>query len=174
MRKISRKSCTIVDSSNTIFFDVDDTLVLWGDLINKKDLVTIRYPEAQRLMPERYRLTPHRKHIDFLKNCHNKHKMVIVWSHGGWAWARAVVKALKLERYVTLIMDKPMQYVDDLDMNDWYSHRLYYDPKEDIKEEIENRNLKLKELGFQDIPKETKKNKIGRLTKKLLVDKDNS
>lgn len=39
---------------------------------------------------------------------------MVVWSAGGWDWAEAVVKTLKLENFVDLVISKPTWTYDDL------------------------------------------------------------
>lgn len=53
---------------------------------------------------------------------------IIVWSKGGNAWARAVIRALELTEYVDLIMTKPVTYLDDKDCNEWMKDRVYLPP----------------------------------------------
>lgn len=56
-----------------------------------------------------------------------------MWSAGGGEWAEAVVKALGLEKYVDLVMNKPSWYYDDKEAKDWMGKRiyLYKQPKEE-------------------------------------------
>lgn len=106
---------------NVWTFDVDDTLVLWG---------MPQHPDAIELKNGDYveSLVPHKKHIELIKQAKFRGHAVVVWSQGGEDWALAVVKALKLEEYVDVVMAKPMWYVDDLPVGAWLgeSSRVYY------------------------------------------------
>ncbi len=69
--------------------------------------------------PWKQMILPHRYHIEQLI----KHKMrghtIIVWSAGGYDWAAAVIKALKLETHVDLVISKPIWVYDDLPPNEF-------------------------------------------------------
>lgn len=53
---------------------------------------------------------------------------VIVWSRGGYQWAKNVVEALGLSSEVKLIMSKPLAYFDDKEVSDWLKYRVYLGP----------------------------------------------
>lgn len=115
-----------------VHFDVDDTLVMWGRS-DASDLDAVKfvcpagvcYPDAKKGvfsdLDQQARevggwteyLKVHKKHIAQLKEHAIRGHKVVVWSAGGADWAEAVVKALGLERYVTLCMMKPMWAYDD-------------------------------------------------------------
>lgn len=115
-----------IPCKQTVFVDVDDTLVMWNatpeeleergvDFTCPGSLVTIDEDGTEGFAPEwTERLLPHRKHIEQIK----KHKLrghtIIVWSAGGSDWAEAVVKALGLENFVDLVIEKPRWIYDDL------------------------------------------------------------
>lgn len=125
MKKLNLKECNVLDSSNTIFIDVDDTLVMWGDHNHKgKTSRLIRIPDPH-LVGENVYLLPHTTHINILKRNHAQGRTVIVWSAAGHEWAQAVVKALDLEKFVSLILGKPILYVDDRPMESWGCMRTY-------------------------------------------------
>lgn len=116
----------VIPCKQTTFVDVDDTLVMWNATPEQleKDGVDFECPGSMHDIdndgnPEwspswTARLLPHKKHIEQIK----KHKMrghtIIVWSQGGFDWAAAVVKALKLEDFVDLVISKPTWMYDDL------------------------------------------------------------
>ena len=110
----------------TIYFDVDDTLIMWdqsGTKWSDKDEVVIRpdsnYPVLAR---------PHHEHIKLLKK-HKQHgEVVIVWSAGGAQWAADVVRALKLEDYVDVCASKPEVYYDDMPIKVWMPSKNSYKP----------------------------------------------
>jgi FMN phosphatase YigB (HAD superfamily) len=73
----------------TIYFDIDDTLLMWG--MDKS-------PKAKKFVHHgiSYFLVPHKKHIAKLKQHKKEGWKIVVWSHGGEDWAKLVVKKLKL------------------------------------------------------------------------------
>lgn len=115
----------VVPCNNTVFCDVDDTLVMWSATPEELESRGIDFECPGSLYIDsdgkqthasiwKSRLLPHRKHIEQLK----KHKMrghtIIVWSAGGWDWAAAIVKTLELENFVDLVISKPTWAYDDL------------------------------------------------------------
>ena len=113
----------IFKSELPIFFDVDDTILIWEGNAYKpgKGKVKVIDPTDDR---PRY-LKPHKRHVEFLKKCAKRGYQVTVWSAGGWAWAEAAVKALQLEQYVTKVETKPLKYVDDLEAHQILGSRVY-------------------------------------------------
>lgn len=106
----------VIKNENSIFFDCDDTLVMWDNKYKNEDesnaLPFLCYEMT-------YMLVPHWEQIKFLKECKAEGRSVIVWSAGGWEWSQEVVRVLKLENYVDAIMSKPCNYVDDLHCTEW-------------------------------------------------------
>lgn len=93
----------------TIYFDVDDTLILWNCPPEEGEEYQIVQYKANRI-----KMVPHIPHIKLLKQHFNENKKIVVWSQGGADWAEAVILHLGLENYVHAIMSKPTEYVDDL------------------------------------------------------------
>ena len=112
-----------LENEQICMFDVDDTLVMWGDDFNtpSDDRIRIVDPYDNSAVY----LKPHQKHIRLVKQMHARGRLVCVWSGGGVRWAETVVKALGLEPYVHMVMTKPICYVDDLPANDWLNNRIY-------------------------------------------------
>src|ERR1700731_955544 len=92
----------------TVYFDVDDTLIIWpGDITLKFDecefnidILGIKYGIHQEMINQ---LVRHSKIGD----------EVIVWSAGGKSWAETVIKHLELEKYCNYILSKPTFFYDD-------------------------------------------------------------
>lgn len=89
--------------------DCDDTLVMWtipqgysGPLVE-----TVLDGVKDVCIPNQHA-------INHLKKMKARNYAVIVWSAGGSDWAEAVVKALKLEKHVDLIMPKIDFHLDDV------------------------------------------------------------
>lgn len=114
----------VLKSDNLIYFDVDETLVFWRtDNYHEDDLIKVKDPYARG--NEFIKMVPHQRNINLLKRVHGQGRTVVVWSAGGVFWAESVVKTLKLESYVDLIISKPYTYVDDRPMEDWKLNRIY-------------------------------------------------
>lgn len=99
----------VIPCNQPTFFDVDDTLVMWG----YAGLPVDGAIEIECRGIKQY-VTPHKKHIEQLKAHRARGHTIIVWSQGGWEWAAAVVKALNLEKFVDLVIEKPQWAYDDL------------------------------------------------------------
>lgn len=114
-----------LDSDNTVFCDVDDTLVLWSIPagMEEKCIKFDNYGFTEYLLP-------HEKHIDQLKRHKARGHKIVVWSAGGWAWAKAVVETLNLTELVDCVMSKPRWIYDDLPASAFMpeSNRIYFDP----------------------------------------------
>lgn len=112
----------------TAYFDVDETLVLWGYRSEDSDAIKIESPDG--LISEY--VMPHAPHILKLKHHKARGQLVVVWSAGGHEWAEAVVKRLGLEAYVDLVIAKPQWAWDDLTPNEFIRDRCYitYKPAE--------------------------------------------
>lgn len=113
-----------IESEQIIFVDCDDTLVLWSEYETDDHLV-ISNPYDDT---EAHTLGIHRGHIKILKDRHARGAFIVVWSAGGYRWAEAVVKALKLENHVDMIMSKPYAHIDDKPSTEWMGERIYLSP----------------------------------------------
>jgi FMN phosphatase YigB (HAD superfamily) len=113
----------VVQNTNCVFFDCDDTLVMWDNKHKAEDLSNCVLVDDGFIQVQ---LVPHREHIQYLKSSKLLNKnTIVVWSAGGWQWAQAVVKALGLEEYVDAVMEKPIRYVDDLHCTKFMGDMIY-------------------------------------------------
>lgn len=90
--------------------DVDETLVFLG---YHTDPNAIKMRDGFNGSPGDYRV-PNLAAINYLKEMKDKGYSVVVWSRGGADWAEAVIKALKIEDYVDVVMDKIAIHMDDV------------------------------------------------------------
>ncbi len=111
----------VINTDNAMFFDVDDTLVMWGVSELYKQMISIKDPYSD--ITEN--LYINESHVKLLKRCKQRGKTIVVWSHGGYLWAEAVVKALRIEDSVDLVMTKMEDYTDDLNVEQWVTKNLY-------------------------------------------------
>lgn len=65
--------------------------------------------------------------VRLLKEEKHRGGYILVWSRSGWEWARNVIQALELEKYVDQIMSKPVVYFDDTPIQDWLKDRVFLD-----------------------------------------------
>jgi FMN phosphatase YigB (HAD superfamily) len=138
MKDLNIKECTILNSANVIFFDVDDTLILWDSYNHRSDpnfdsisLTPHENLKGRIIVEDPYMpghmmsFRPHVAHCHILIRNKNQGRTIVVWSAAGHAWASTVVKALGLEEYVSLIMEKPKIIVDDTPFENWHPQRIY-------------------------------------------------
>lgn len=104
----------VTENDNVVCFDVDETLVMWS-WPPQFDGDTIQFDN----FGYKTTLLPHQKHIDLMKQFKARGHYVIVWSQGGYQWAREVVKTLGIEDYVDEVKTKPKWCVDDLPPQAW-------------------------------------------------------
>lgn len=109
----------IIEGEAFVYFDVDDTLVKWNLPIPEEAIMFTSPDDPSDI----WALTPNWPVILKLKEHKRNGDTVIVWSQGGWAWAKEVVTVLKLESYVDAILSKPHKFYDDVPalkfMNNW-------------------------------------------------------
>lgn len=112
----------IINNESTVFFDIDNTLVMWK---MSKTGVSASVKVTCPYHGDIYELKKHLGHIKILKDRKARGSFIVVWSAAGFAWAEAVIKALNLELYVDLIMTKPHAYVDDKQAAEFMGERIY-------------------------------------------------
>jgi FMN phosphatase YigB (HAD superfamily) len=113
-----------IKDGSTVYFDVDDTLVMWKlDWDESIENQIVFIPDTSGRVP----VLLHTKHIELLKRHKEAGDVVVVWSQGGSDWAEAVVKTLGIEEYVDVILTKPTKYYDDLPAALWLPPCSYED-----------------------------------------------
>lgn len=121
----------VVIQEHTVFFDVDDTLILTSGSDALESTIQVKDP----LDKEHYiAVKKHSAMIRLLKEEAQRGSYVVVWSRGGWEWAQNVVQALDIEQYVDQVMTKPLAYFDDKDIKEWLTYRVYIPPGVRYKE----------------------------------------
>jgi len=105
----------------TVYFDVDNTLLEWKSC-SKDDQHAIKMSNDNNFT---FYKKPINANIDALIEHANAGHIVIVWSKGGVEWATDVVRALKLENHVDIVLSKPDWYYDDMDAICWLPERQF-------------------------------------------------
>lgn len=103
----------------TIYFDVDDTLVLHNISKKPEKAIFIRSTATD------IAVIPNTIMINKLVELKKQGNIIVVWSGGGADWAEAVINSLNLQNYVDCILSKPFLYFDDLDSTEWMPTRSY-------------------------------------------------
>jgi len=116
-----------IQQPRVVTVDVDDTLLMWDyhDIPHNEDeLITFEDSYGQ------WKLLPHKKHIEFIKNLKHQGYGIVVWSAAGNDWAEEAVKMLGIEYLVDGCMSKPEFAIDDLlRANRIIKSVLWVDPK---------------------------------------------
>lgn len=115
----------VLEGSQVTYFDVDDTLVMWGPI--PKDYSGSLVKVCEPSLGIHLDGICHEKHIEELKQHARRGHKIVVWSAGGWKWALAVVKALNLETFVDVVIEKPEWLYDDLQPELFMPRRKYID-----------------------------------------------
>lgn len=113
-----------IKSEQTSFWDIDGTLILAPEDGDMSPVISIPDPLSGPAIRQRV----NHSMVRLLKEEAHRGAYVVVWSRGGWEWARSVIKALELEAYVHLVMSKPMAYFDDVPIEEWLPYRVFLKP----------------------------------------------
>lgn len=134
-KKLLQESTTI-ENDLIVVCDVDDTILLWNNVKwwePGEDLLEITDPTDSSTVW----LKPHTAHINLLKKYKAQGYTIIIWSAGGYRWARAATKALGLDKIADLRMSKPLKYIDDLKGPEGVIGSRVYIPVEQVNKIIE-------------------------------------
>lgn len=113
-------------NEQVICVDIDDTMVVWGsDILPSHMTITIVDPTTKNLIT----LRVHEPHLKIVKARLDRGATLIVWSAGGYAWAKAVLEAFGLSSSPNIhVFSKPIAYIDDKKANDWMGDHIYLHP----------------------------------------------
>lgn len=122
----------VIRSEYPVPVDVDSTLVM-----HMKQPLAHKHEDAIRVRDSAeggyIYVLPHKPNIRLLKEEKSRGAHIIVWSRGGFQWATDVIKALKLQKYVDIVMTKPLTYIDDVKVSDWMKYRVWLPFEADYK-----------------------------------------
>lgn len=114
----------VIESEMIVYFDCDDSLVMWDDKFHMPDpsnRIELEDPYDQTVVY----LIPHDRHVKLLKDYKSRGYTVIIWSAAGYRWAQVVAKALGLEEYIDYCQSKSIKFVDDLPASEILGDRVY-------------------------------------------------
>lgn len=115
-----------VPGNKIAYCDVDDTLVFWSSTQEDKEKYGVKFTCPGSMVWDEdgeqigYAnswtevLVPNLPQIEQLKNLRLRHHTIVVWSAGGYDWAKTVVQTLGIEHLVDLVICKPTYVFDDL------------------------------------------------------------
>lgn len=127
----------VIEKEPTSFFDVDETLVLAVSANCQDETIDIVDPlDSNKIITMRV----HKPMIRLLKEEKHRGSFIVVWSRGGYEWAKNVVQALNLEDCVDIVMSKPLAYFDDKPIAEWLTYRVYLEPSTIYKETTPKEN----------------------------------
>lgn len=112
---------TVIKNEQVIMCDIDDTLIMWQKRKTGCAEVDVTCPHSGR----KYTLPINFGNLKVLKDRKARGSTIIVWSAGGFAWAKAVVEAMKLQDHVDFIMSKPIGYIDDKSADKILGEHIY-------------------------------------------------
>lgn len=114
----------VLHSVAITYVDVDETLIFWEAKDIDADDCVIEVTDPY-INGTRVKVVPHWRNIRLLQRKFGQGHKIVVWSAGGSEWAETIVKALKIEPFVHLILSKPTHIIDDKEMKDWGVPRIY-------------------------------------------------
>lgn len=103
----------VIKSTPVVYFDVDNTLVSPG----------YSYLNGMKLGGIYWKINV--PHVKLIKEMKARGHTIVVWSAGGPKWAAQVVKKLKLQDHVDLVIEKPRWYFDDKPASEWMGQPDY-------------------------------------------------
>lgn len=113
----------VIENERTVFIDVDDTLVMHKSSCQTTGLLVVDPATGNQV--EVYKNAPM---IKCLLEERHRGAFIVVWSMGGYEWARNVLQALGIDGKVDLVMSKPFAYFDDKPVEQWLKYRVYIEP----------------------------------------------
>jgi len=142
----------VIESDKVVFFDVDDTFIHWGS--GKDTNFKGRLFYIERGNAGTYYFKSIDANIEAMRVHKSRGHTIVVWSAGGWEWARDVVRMLELENIVDVVMSKPAWVYDDLPAAEYMPNSKFAKDEHYVTNEI------YKNQSEQRIPPRLEKSKI--------------
>jgi len=105
----------VIRNEKIVYFDVDNTLIY---RVEKSEIELDYYGNL-------WYIEPHEKHIEFLISLKSRGYYIIVHSANGWEHALKTINILNLGNFVDSVQTKPLKYVDDLTVDEWFGPRIF-------------------------------------------------
>jgi len=109
-----------IKAGRTAYFDVDDTLLKWESCSKHENNAVKVINNGHTFYKQA--IYPN---VEALKDHSQAGHVVVVWSAGGVEWAESVIHALRLEKYVDIVLTKPDWYYDDKEADHWLPERQF-------------------------------------------------
>ena len=103
----------LVFEGQTVFCDIDDTLVSWERYNQgqyEEGMIGFVDPDDGKT----YYLDVIHENVEAIRRHKLRGHIIVLWSQGGAEWCHEVAKKLNLENTVDLYIRKPVWYYDDL------------------------------------------------------------
>lgn len=104
-------------------FDVDKTLISKRRAHAQPGDMCVINPYTKK----RVYFKPNNAMIDLLIESYGRGRLIAVWTASGVLWAKTIIDALKIEKYVHFVVTKPDGYADDKAVNEWMNNRVFID-----------------------------------------------
>ena len=114
----------VIQSEQLLCVDVDDTLIMHKKAKKNDKVVCFTDPYDG----SQHYVVVHKAHVKILRDRKRRGATIVVWSQSGYQWAKAVVEALELQKYVDYVASKPVAIMDDKPASDWLAERIYLNP----------------------------------------------
>lgn len=121
----------------TVYFDVDQTLVMFGPRTKRQ------FYEPEDATD--FQVDTHQRHVRALREHKHRGHKIVVWSAGGAEWAEQVVRNLGIEDLVDICIAKPSWFYDDKTASEFMPevNRVYFnDGVTDDAKTVSKRNKK--------------------------------
>lgn len=111
-----------IESDFIAAFDIDGTLIrVPNDKDKPDDIIAITDPYTGTVKTR----VIHMPNVELMKSYKARGFYIVVWSHAGRKWARAVVDKLGLDSIVGHAQAKPNKLVDDLSVEKGIGHTIF-------------------------------------------------
>lgn len=113
----------VIQSEQILPCDIDFTLLMWGKIKKGDKVVSFLDPYTGEQKLVKVNLP----NLKVVTSRLARGATVLVWSASGYKWARAALKALKLDHKNIYVLSKPIGYVDDKPSTQWMGEQIYLD-----------------------------------------------
>lgn len=128
----------LIESERIVWCDIDGTLVIHGNWftemrlcysdgsiehVKDENIITVTDPYSGEIV----NLRKNNPMIRLVKEEKSRGATIIAHSANGYRWVNTIIKALQLEKYVDIMLSKPIAYFDDKDVKDWVGQRVFID-----------------------------------------------